>query len=349
MRTEVKIGIGVGILLAAVVVCYLAFGPGKKADNQADNRVATANNSSSSGISYDSNRPGNHVSNDVWGMGNTNNAPSNTGNTGGLWTDATAGNTSNAANTANNAGNTSTSWGNASNASNATHNNASNNSPWGNFTLGNNTANNATGNNAGGNNAANNAGSSSETRTYVVKENDSFWTIAAKPEVYGNGSLHKLLEEANKGVDARSLRVGTVLKVPPAPKKDTPAAGAGTDTGSSMGGAVTGGSTGKKYIVADGDTLWSIAKKVLGNGAKKDLLIKANPGLSSNIKRGQTINLPDEATVAADSATSRPASTTTRPAGTTHRPSSNTGGATRSGTSSGTETPLRPHFHNLPN
>ena len=336
MRTEVKIGIGVGVLLAAVVVCYLAFGDRKKADNQADNRVAAANNSSSSGISYDSNRPGNRVSNTVWGVGSTTNAASNNG---GLWTDAAAGNTSNAANTANNAGNTSLSWGNASN--NATHNNASNNnSPWGNFTLGNNTANNATGNNAGGNNAANTAGSSSDARTYVVKENDSFWTIAAKPEVYGNGSMHKLLEEANKGVDARSLRVGTVLKVPPAPKKDTPVAGAGTDAGSSTGGAVTGGSTGKTYTVADGDTLWSIAKKTLGNGSKKDLLLKANPGLSPNIKRGQTINLPDEATVAAGGTTSRPASTTTRPTSVTHRPSSNSG----SSTSGGTSIPGRPHF-----
>lgn len=64
---------------------------------------------------------------------------------------------------------------------------------------------------------ATSAGGGPETSgTYVVQQGDSLWTIAAKPDVFGDGSKwHKLLE-ANRDVlkSADRLHPGMTLRIP---------------------------------------------------------------------------------------------------------------------------------------
>ncbi len=50
-------------------------------------------------------------------------------------------------------------------------------------------------------------------QSYVVQPNDSPWTIAQK--VYGDGTKFQLIMTANNLTDAKGLRVGMTLKIPP--------------------------------------------------------------------------------------------------------------------------------------
>jgi len=365
MRTEVKIGIGVAIVLVVVVVAYVAFGRGgdKPAENAAGNRVAMGNTAgNSSGLNYANNTGygtgynNSGYSNATWGGGYYNNA-SNTSNTSNnavrddIWgnfsnrgtgyynasNNGASNNDSRSSwgnyssnNTANNTSWGNASWNNASSSNNRASNNSGNNggwSVWGNYGSSN-TAGNGTGNWSG--NRSGNEPAIDQARTYTVKASDSsgFWGIAALPEVYGDGKHYKLLEEANKGVDSRTLQVGTVLKVPPLPART----GVGTSRdGEGVVTVQTGGA--KVYTVVEGDTLWRIAEKTLGSGTKVDALKKANPGLTDNIKPGQKITLPTNATVTPGTGTTTP------------RTGAGTGGTTNTNRApADTDQPARPRF-----
>jgi len=326
MRTEVKIGIGVAILLAAVVVGYVVLHrggdakPAGNAANAAGNQVAKANNAPN--IIYESNTA--NASRNTAGSNSAarngslwdvpvnaaNNAANNATRTGGYYDWANTASNNVAGNGSNVAVNTTNAAGNnvASNNSSATVD-WTNSGLWGNETANTNTAGTRTG-------GSDDAATTGQTRSYTVKASDTsgFWGIAALPEVYGDGKHWKLLEEANKGVDTRTLQAGTVLKVPPLPTRSTQAGDSGSVTSQVDGSKV--------YIVAEGDSLWKIAEKTLGSGTKVDALKKANPGLTDNIKPGQKIILPDAATVTATTNTPR---TETRPATSTgtNRPNDN--------------------------
>lgn len=152
-------------------------------------------------------------------------------------------------------------------------------------------------------------------RTYVVKSGDSLWKIAE--EMYGNGSKVGLIKEANKLGSSNALRVGQKLTIPPLPSKTpaaTPVASAdGSAAPDANGGLVTAtpAASGKTYTVAAGDAgLWAIAKKVYGDGSKWELIAKANPGIRPEALRvGQKLNIPDApgASANASGSASRPA------------------------------------------
>jgi len=324
MRTEVKIGISVAILLVVVVVGYVVIartGDSKPAGNESDSRVARANNAPS--IIYDN--TANRTTNTSWpSAGGSNTAANNTGGRS-IWENSNYSSNNAAANRSNAAGNTAgntSMWGGYS-SSNAANNAASNAVAF-------NAANNAAGNgssivvdwgnwdtNAASNNAAGQTGTGTnatdQARTYTVKSGDTFSSIAQ--EMYGDRNQFQRLVDANPSVDPRSMQVGTVLKVPPLPARTLP--GTGT-AGAGESGNVTAAAGGTKtYVVVEGDTLWKIAEKTLGNGARGvDAIKKANPGLTDNIKPGQKIILPDSATAPAtantNTVTPRPA--TNRPA-----------------------------------
>jgi len=304
MRTEVKIGISVAVLLVVVVVGYVVINRSEDpapAGNPSANRTGNA-----SGLTYAEPANGtNRSANSSWP---TNRAANNAGNQTSIFGGGYSLNTAN--NAANNA--TTVGWGAYNTPSNAGYNTANAASNGGSFTtvynaagnsasdwddfdsawtsnVASNSASNQAGGTTGGTGGFDTAVSSGETRTYTVKSGDSgFWGIAAKPEVYGDGKFYTLLEEANKNVDSRRLAVGTVLKVPPLPKTGPVAAGG-------PGGASVAADGSKVYVVVDGDTLTKIARQTLGSGsqANVDALLKANPGLTANIKPGQKITLPD--------------------------------------------------------
>ena len=139
-------------------------------------------------------------------------------------------------------------------------------------------------------------------RTYKVRKDDSYYTIAKRE--LGSASRWKEIEKLNN-VPAEELRVGQTIKLP---TKDS-AAPAGNP-------AATPGDTaahvdGKVHVVAAGETLSDISKKYFGTTTKWKEIVKVNPGLDpEGMKVGQKIKLPDLPSVTG----AAPASTSGAPA-----------------------------------
>lgn len=140
---------------------------------------------------------------------------------------------------------------------------------------------------------------------YVVAKGDNgLWGIAAKPEVYGNGTLWKLIEKANPSVDPLRLQPGDKLVIPPKPVRAataTPAAAAASEHGK-----VTTEPGGRKvYTVARGDNgFWGISKKVYGDGKFFPTLQKANPNIDPvSMQPGDKIVVPPKPIVAQPTST----------------------------------------------
>lgn len=128
--------------------------------------------------------------------------------------------------------------------------------------------------------------------------------------ITGGETLYSISKKYKVSVDelkkanpawAQGLQVGQILKVPTALPTSPVAPAAST-----LQSATT-------HTVAAGETLYSIAAKY---GISVDALKKANPGLSSSISVGQTLNLPAKAgsTTAATKPTTTTTTTTPAPA-----------------------------------
>ncbi|MFW6154930.1 MAG: LysM peptidoglycan-binding domain-containing protein [Planctomycetota bacterium] len=128
---------------------------------------------------------------------------------------------------------------------------------------------------------------SREARTYVVREGDKgFWTIAAKPEVYGAGRYHYLISRANPGIDSHLLQPGQTLTIPPLPVEGQRTASSGDTRRNRTDG-------GMQYTVKEGDTCWILATRFLGDAARYPEIVRANPGIDAdNLTVGQTITIP---------------------------------------------------------
>jgi len=151
---------------------------------------------------------------------------------------------------------------------------------------------------------------------YTVQDGDKgYWGIAARPGVYGDGRKWDLIQKANPGAEPSRLRVGQELVIPPLP------AGAGATTrpvpialtpstrpaGSSM------------YTVKQGDSLATIAKARYGTEAVWHEIAKANPSADpAHLRIGQELVLPSAEDVRR--AAGLPAVSTTAPASPTSRP-----------------------------
>ncbi len=126
--------------------------------------------------------------------------------------------------------------------------------------------------------------------TYVVKEGDAgFWGIAEK--VYGSGKHWRLIQDANPDVDPRRLQAGQVLKIPELSRTGTPTGRHSTGSVEEEGGTLSG----NIYTVKKGDAgFWGISNKVYGNGKYWYLIQKANPDVDSNsLQPGQKLRIPD--------------------------------------------------------
>lgn len=148
-------------------------------------------------------------------------------------------------------------------------------------------------------------------QTYTIKQGDAgFWQIAQK--VYGDGKHWPLIAKANPATDSSHLRVGQVLKIPPLPAATTVSAGI-------AGRATPDGAeapAGKKvYVVQAGDSgYWAIAQKVYGDGRLWNQIAKDNPGLDSNaLKVGMKVYYTPKGEGASVLPTA-PRTTTTAPA-----------------------------------
>ncbi|HEV3338960.1 MAG TPA: LysM peptidoglycan-binding domain-containing protein [Pirellulales bacterium] len=115
-----------------------------------------------------------------------------------------------------------------------------------------------------------------ETDSYVVEPNDNFWRISQK--IYGTGAYFKALEEHNRRQfgERRLINVGDVISVPPltalrekyadlCPKPRN----APPDRETLLTSSPARGSRGTRtYTVAEGDTLFDIARHELGKASR---------------------------------------------------------------------------------
>jgi nucleoid-associated protein YgaU len=126
----------------------------------------------------------------------------------------------------------------------------------------------------------------SSEQTYTVVRGDNLWKISVK--FYGTGYNWNLIANANNLVHPRVIHAGNVLKIPSATVSTLPATGV---VGS--GASTTSSITGNSYVVAGGDTLWSIAVRAYGDGFAWNKISTANNNLDPrSLKVGMSLNLP---------------------------------------------------------
>ena len=126
------------------------------------------------------------------------------------------------------------------------------------------------------------------TKTYIVAKNDSFWKIAARSDIYGNGVHYKLIAAANPGANSNSLQPGDKLVIPPLAVSST-----GASSPAVTPGPVT--ATGEKvYVVKQGDNgMWGVSKSQYGDGKYFPAIAGRNPGVNpSRLNIGQKLILP---------------------------------------------------------
>lgn len=180
----------------------------------------------------------------------------------------------------------------------------------------------------------------------VVAGDNGYWTIAEKVYGKGNGKYHTLIEKANK-VDSSHLRVGQQLVIPPLPTEAgktasaSPLAASLSNTAISSKSLSAGDASGssEEYVVKSGDTGWSIAQKMYGNGTYWPLISKANQGVDpKNLKIGQKLQIPPKPGSTASASNTTPIRTSS--AAPTSRPSVSAADST----SGGVVLPRRPDF-----
>lgn len=153
-------------------------------------------------------------------------------------------------------------------------------------------------------------------RTYTVVSGDTLSSIAQKE--YGEASKYTLIVAANPGLDASHLRLNQKIKIPAAPAPSLAASTTDmsdwnhSSTTQPAGDAAS--AAGGTYVVQDGDAgLWIVAKKVYGDARLWTAIEKSNRGVSTAaIRKGQHLICPplDEArrlSGISGTATTRPA------------------------------------------
>ena len=129
-------------------------------------------------------------------------------------------------------------------------------------------------------------------RTHRIAAGESFYSIAQA--VYGNGKYYKLILAANPKVDPHRLRIGQILVIPELNDADR----APARNSASVAPAAIDSST--QYVVASGDTLESISRKLYGTPAMIAKLYQMNRsviGSDENVlKIGWVLKLPEAPT-----------------------------------------------------
>jgi nucleoid-associated protein YgaU len=142
---------------------------------------------------------------------------------------------------------------------------------------------------------------------YVVQPNDSYWTISER--LYGTGAFFKALYEHNRKrmKNPDELKVGQVLLVPdestlrrnypdlcPKPRRPT-----ATTQQRVISASARIGGNGRVYTVADGDTLFEIARHELGKPARWAEIYQLNRDLLGDdfdyLRPGTELILPMDA------------------------------------------------------
>lgn len=111
-------------------------------------------------------------------------------------------------------------------------------------------------------------GTENSFTTYIVKSGDTLWGIAER--YLGNGSKYSELKSLN-GLASDTIYPGQTIKIP---------------TESQFKSYTT-------YTIQKGDTLWSIARRFLGNGTRYKEIVNLNSLESTTIYPGQILKIPN--------------------------------------------------------
>lgn len=115
----------------------------------------------------------------------------------------------------------------------------------------------------------------------------------------GDGRRWQAILAANEGLDPNRLQIGQRIKLPrrdaaPGTPPASPAGAASPATGASSGSE--SGSQPTSHVVQTGDTLYSIAKRRLGDGTRWDEIYEANKAAIGDdprkLKVGMRLTLP---------------------------------------------------------
>lgn len=123
--------------------------------------------------------------------------------------------------------------------------------------------------------------------THRVQPGDTLSSLSQA--YYGSERFVTLLREANSQIDDPTmLRVGSVIRIPPAPE---------AATATTTPAATTRPAVKRTYEVKSGDSFYAIARDQLGNAARwKELLALNNDlvkGDPTRLRPGQIVVLPE--------------------------------------------------------
>ena len=141
-------------------------------------------------------------------------------------------------------------------------------------------------------------------RTYIVRAGQTLTSIAS--DLYGDPHAWMLILKANPKLNPSRLRVGAKIQIPdPAAVRPHPAVVVPASQ-VVLADDVTDASapSGQTYRVKPGDTLYRIAKRVLGSGSRSDALFELNRDvIGSNPARltlGMLLRIPSAASAVSD-------------------------------------------------
>jgi nucleoid-associated protein YgaU len=149
-------------------------------------------------------------------------------------------------------------------------------------------------------------GHSSSARTHVVQTGETYSSIAAT--VYGSSAFYPALVRANPTIDAKKLRPGMTINIPPESevKGDAPASGSIASSAGSSSVTVSSAQPAKidektEYRVESGDSLYKISSKLYGKIDRSDKIYDLNKALigpdKAKLKPGMVLKLPEPPTV----------------------------------------------------
>jgi len=145
--------------------------------------------------------------------------------------------------------------------------------------------------------------------TYVVKRGDTYWTMAR--DKYGDGSLWRVIQDANPNIPPKALRPGMTVKVPPKPRRTVTVAARSSDASTHGSSGVDAVSGKRWYVIKKGDNgYWDASKALFGTGRHNAEIAAMNPGVDpKKLHPGDKIWVPIRPTV-----TTRPVAVAARSA-----------------------------------
>jgi phage tail protein X len=142
-----------------------------------------------------------------------------------------------------------------------------------------------------------NGGTRGGLKDHVVQQGENLSMIASV--AYGDAKHYREILKANPNLDERKMRPGTVIKMPDPSTFAQPKAQQAVARQEASVDATT------QYRVQQGDSLHKIALKLYGKATKADALYEANKDKigddSSRLKLGMILKLPEAPTVAQSS------------------------------------------------